>query len=112
VPNLASLHNRLLLAAGRQPSPIKSASAHVRGFTKPDLIGFANECFPGGYELDQYGGSNFYPFPPLIAKPLSVLFPSLSWGIFLLLKKCSIYENEFIAFPRVNKLETNFYLGE
>ena len=38
VPNLASLHNRLLLAFGRQPSPIQNNSAHVRGYTKPDVL--------------------------------------------------------------------------
>ena len=31
VPNLAALHNRILLALGRQPSPLKNNSAHVRG---------------------------------------------------------------------------------
>ena len=34
VPNLASLHNRLLLMLGRQPTSLQNASAHVRGFTK------------------------------------------------------------------------------
>jgi len=111
VPNLASLHNRLLLAIGKQPSPIKSASAHVRGFTKPDLVSFVNGCFPGGYELVRFGGSNFYPFPSLIAKPLASAFPSFSWGIFLMFKKTAAYNSEFIKFPVVNQLETNFYLG-
>jgi predicted SAM-dependent methyltransferase len=30
VPNLASFHNRVLLAAGRQPTSLINASAHVR----------------------------------------------------------------------------------
>jgi SAM-dependent methyltransferase len=46
VPNLASFHNRVLLAVGRQPSPIKSASAHVRGFTRHDLLHFMDASFP------------------------------------------------------------------
>lgn len=111
VPNLASLHNRLLLLFGRQPTPIKSASAHVRGFTKNDLLNFFEEIFPGGYELSMFAGSNFYPFPPKIAQPLSKTFPSFSWGIFFLLEKKRIYDKEFIEFPRVNRLETNFYIG-
>jgi len=111
VPNLASLHNRLLLAIGRQPSPVKSASAHVRGFTKSDLVNFVSDCFPGGYELVRFGGSNFYPFPSLIAKPLATAFPSFSWGIFLMFKKLAEYNGEFVKFPVLNKLETNFYLG-
>jgi hypothetical protein len=60
VPNLASLHNRVLLALGRQPTSIRSASAHVRGFTKPDLAAFLGDCFPGGYRLDGLAGGNFY----------------------------------------------------
>lgn len=40
VPNLASLHNRLLLVSGHQPSPIKNASAHIRGFTKKRFVAF------------------------------------------------------------------------
>jgi SAM-dependent methyltransferase len=38
VPNLASLHNRLLLAAGLQPTSIKNNSAHVRGYTRSDFV--------------------------------------------------------------------------
>ena len=111
VPNLASLHNRILLAMGRQPSPIKSASAHVRGFTKSDLVHFVDTCFPGGYKLAGFGGGNFYPFPAAIAKPLSAMFPNLSWGIFLMFVKQSPYNREFVDFPVTNRLETNFYLG-
>jgi SAM-dependent methyltransferase len=65
VPNLASLHNRFLLSIGRQPTSIKSASAHIRGFTKPDMVCFVNTCWPGGYKLVKWGGSNFYPFHQL-----------------------------------------------
>lgn len=33
MPNLASLHNRILLLLGEQPSTIRSMSSHVRGYT-------------------------------------------------------------------------------
>jgi len=46
VPNLASLHNRILLLLGKHPTCIKSNSAHVRGFTKYDILKF----------LDIWGG--------------------------------------------------------
>ena len=82
VPNLASLHNRFLLAFGRQPSSLKNSSAHVRGFTKPDVLELLNSGFPGGYRLIRFGGSNFYPFPPLLARPLARLLPNMAWGIF------------------------------
>lgn len=111
VPNLASLHNRLLLMAGRQPSPIKTNSAHVRGFTKSDLLKFVGSCFPGGYQLVGFGGSNFYPFPPILAKPLSRIFPNMAWGIFLLLLKKRTYDREFLDYPDRERLETNFYVG-
>lgn len=112
VPNLASMHNRLLLLFGRQPSPIQSNSAHVRGFTKVDLIRFVDCCFPGGYQLVNFRGSNFYPFPSSIAKPLARLVPNMAWGIFLLLEKKRSYHQEFLEYPIDNDLETNFYLGQ
>ena len=111
VPNLASLHNRLLLALGRQPTVIKNASAHVRGFTKQDLLNFANEPFHHGYEMIGYGGSNFYPFPPVVAKPLARIFPSMAWGLFMSLRKSRSYGGEYLKFPLEEQLETNFYLG-
>jgi SAM-dependent methyltransferase len=111
VPNLAALHNRVLLLLGRQPSPIKTASAHVRGFTKLDLLSFVNDCFQEGYDLKKFGGSNFYPFPACIARPLAKQFPSMAWGIFFLLQKKRRYRREFLEFPERQQLETNFYLG-
>ena len=111
VPNLASLHNRFLLAIGRQPTSIKSASAHVRGFTKPDLLDFIETCFPHGYDLRGFGGSNFYPFPPAVARPLARLFPTMAWGMFFMLEKRGEYTDEFIRYPTTHPLETNYFLG-
>jgi SAM-dependent methyltransferase len=112
VPNLAALHNRILLAFGRQPSPLKNNSAHLRGYTKRDLLLFLESGFPGGYALKKFGGSNFYPFPPFLAKPLARLFPGMAWGIFFLFEKQRPYQNEFLEFPVREKLETNFYVGK
>ena len=112
VPNLASLHNRILLLFGRQPSPIKSYSAHIRGFTRGDILNFLENCFPQGYKLRAFGGSNFYPFPPVIAKPLATIFPAMAWSIFLMLEKQKEYKGEFLEFPVVRRLETNFYVGK
>lgn len=107
-PNLGSLHNRLLLLAGRQPTCIQNSSAHIRGFTASDLIKFI-DIFPGGYELMNRKGSNFYPFPAIVAKPLAVMLPHLAWSNFLLLKKVKPYKMDYYKqFPVVNKLETNF----
>jgi ubiquinone/menaquinone biosynthesis C-methylase UbiE len=111
VPNLAALHNRLLLFFGEQPSCIQNNSAHVRGFTRKDLLKFLNSCFSNGYNLNSFKGSNFYPFPSFGAKPLSKIFPNFAWGIFLLLEKRKPYGKQFLEFPVDNQLETNFYLG-
>jgi SAM-dependent methyltransferase len=111
VPNLASLHNRLLLLIGRQPTPIQNASAHVRGYTRHDLIRFLSLCFPGGYELKHFGGSNFYPFPPILARPMAHILPNMAWGIFLMFEKKKTYSHQFLEFPVEQKLETNYFLG-
>jgi ubiquinone/menaquinone biosynthesis C-methylase UbiE len=109
VPNLAALHNRILLSIGKQPSCIKSASAHVRGFTKPDLIDLLNTAWPNGYQLIQFSGSNFYPLPPMMAKIAASLFPTFAVTNFFIFKKTNNYHKQFIEFPV--DLETNFYLG-
>ena len=111
VPNLASAHNRLLLLLGRQPSVIKTASAHVRGFTRPDLMRFLEEVCPGVFALRAHAGANFYPLPPLLAQPMARALPSLAWGLFLRLQKQAEYRGEFIAYPARARLETNFYTG-
>lgn len=112
VPNLASLHNRLLLLAGRQPTPLKNCSAHIRGFTRRDLVDLMECCFPGGYRLENWGGSNFYPFPPIFARPLARYLPALAWGVFVVFQKVRPYQNEFLKYPLEQGLETNFFLGD
>ena len=109
VPNLAAFHNRLLLLAGRQPTPLKNNSAHVRGWSRDDLHRFFRECFDG-YEPREFAGSNFYPFSPFLARPLARLFPNLAWGIFLRWEKTRPYDREFLDFPRREGkvLQTNF----
>lgn len=111
VPNLASFHSRCLLAMGRQPTAIQTASAHIRGFTQHDLLRFTEKCFPAGYQMTHFGGSNFYPFPAVIAKPLAQVWGNGSVSIFLLLQKKKAYEKSFIRFPVQERLETNYYLG-
>jgi SAM-dependent methyltransferase len=111
VPNLASLHNRFLLSLGKQPTSIQLWSAHIRGFSVPGLRSFFQKTFPEGYAIKEVAGSNFYPFPPFIAKFLSSIFPEMSVGIFLKLKKVKDYGHEFQEYPNKEALETNFYAG-
>jgi SAM-dependent methyltransferase len=106
LPNLASLHNRFLLLIGSQPTAIQLFSAHIRGFTKPGLLKFLSLF--GGYNMINFEGSNFYPFPPFVAKPLAKMFPSFSWGIFFFLEKTLNYSNEFLNYIDKRGLETPF----
>ncbi|MCR9142632.1 MAG: class I SAM-dependent methyltransferase [bacterium] len=108
VPNLASFHNRLLLMFGQQPTQIKSMSAHVRGFTKPDMREFAETG--GLFRLIGFRGSNFYPLPPFLSKPLARLFPTLAWGSFYLLERTEA-DGDFLKCLTGddNFLETPFY---
>jgi SAM-dependent methyltransferase len=112
VPNLASWHNRLLLLCGKQPTIIQNHSAHVRGYTRHDILRLLEMIFPGGYRLRGFGGANFYPFPPLLAKPMARLMPNGAWSIFLLLEKKRSYQEEFLAHPVIEGLETNFYVAD
>lgn len=111
VPNLASLHNRLLLLLGNQPTSIQNDSSHLRGYTKNDLSKFVIKISDRGYKLKKFGGSNFYPFPPIIAKPLAAIFPTMAWSNFFWFEKTKRHSNKFINFLQNNRLETNFYLG-
>ncbi len=112
VPNLASLHNRMLLLAGMQPTCIQNHSAHVRGYTRHDLLKMLRMIYPCGYALKQFSGSNFYPLPGFLARPSAWLLPNAAASIFLLLKKNREYAGEFLAHPLEARLETNFFLGE
>lgn len=103
VPNLASWHNRLLLLFGQQPTPIRILGPHVRGYTKNDLV--MTMTTYGGLKLYDYGGSNFYPFPPFISKILSKVFPLGSVSLFCAFKK--IKQSTFKEFLS-ERLETNF----
>lgn len=112
VPNLASLHNRVLLAAGRQPTAIKTDSGHVRGFVLSDLLGFCEACVPGGYRMRAREGVNFYPLPPGFARVAARLLPGMAWGTMLCLQKTQSYSDGFIRRPVERGYETRFYTGK
>jgi SAM-dependent methyltransferase len=111
VPNLAALHNRVMLALGRQPTCIKSASAHVRGFTSRDLLQFVDACFPSGYRCVARRGSQFYPFRGPMALAAARVAPQLAGSIFIALRKQQRYTDGFLTFPTSQGLETNFFTG-
>lgn len=111
VPNLASFHNRALLAIGRQPTSIANWSAHVRGYTRDDLVALLEKPFPGGFRLVEARGANFYPFPRAAARIAARVWPGAAWGLFCRFEKAAAYDREFLEWPIREQLETNFYLG-
>jgi SAM-dependent methyltransferase len=85
VPNLASLHNRVLLALGRQPTSIRVFGPHVRGYAFGefcDLVGRG-----GAYEVEQRLTAGFYPLPARFSRPFSRLWPSAGHTTIVLARK-------------------------
>ncbi len=106
VPNLASFHNRFLLFFGQQPTCQQNMSAHVRGFTWPDLRQFGETG--GFFRMTARAGSNFYPFPPDTARRLAKMFPSLAWGLFARFQRTE-KRGDFLECLTDDLLETPFY---
>ena len=108
VPNLASLHNRVALLLGMQPTSIQVLGPHVRGFTAPGFIEFVET---DGYFVHRaVRGSNFYPFPPWISKHLSRLLPLMSVGLFFKTQRTS-KPGVFIDVLKTRFFETPFFVG-
>jgi len=108
VPNLAALHNRVLLLLGFQPSCIGVLSAHVRGFTRSGFREFA--ACDGYFRVEEVRGANFYPFPPALARPLARVFPGFSVCIFFRLRRTT-KEGTFHQVLDTRYFETPYYRG-
>lgn len=106
VPNLASLHNRLLLLAGEQPSCIEIYGPHVRGFTISGVKRFIERS--GCFCVKQVAGDHYYPFSKKLGTVLSQTLPSSSVLIYFLLQKDGgkpcLFSQELAAHP----FETEF----
>lgn len=74
MPNLASLHNRVLLALGAQPTSIRILGPHVRGFSYLHTKRFLtlNDLF----EVTSERGCGFYPFSIGMGRWLARAFKS------------------------------------
>lgn len=108
VPNLASLHNRVALAAGLQPPAIRVLGPHVRGFTRNGLAEFVEAGT--AFALSEVRGANFYPFPSPISRWLARLIPSLAVGSFYQLHRTRAVDR----FPELLSeldLETPYFRG-
>ncbi|AOL22406.1 Methyltransferase domain-containing protein [Erythrobacter litoralis] len=112
VPNLGSLHNRLLLLAGQQPAAIHVLGPHVRGFTVPGLRKFFEAA--GSLKVERVGGSNFYPFGPKIARLVANMMPRLAVSSFYLLRRTNSPRRFLDLFDDpigVELVDTPFYRG-
>jgi len=76
VPNLASLHNRVMLAFGFQPSSIRTFGPHVRSFTYRQVRQFLE--FGDVFTVLRARGVGFYPLPIRLASPLASVWVGAS----------------------------------
>jgi SAM-dependent methyltransferase len=85
IPNLAALHNRILLAIGRQPICSHINGPHVRCFAHKGFGDFlrANSNF----RMVGVAGASVYPLPYPLVQCAARVFPGLSAYTFYLLKK-------------------------
>lgn len=111
VPNVLSLHNRILGLFGIHPTSSKMISAHVRVFSKRDTFLFYREIAADFAVIEGFYGSQFYPFPKAVARPLASLFPAFAFSIFFLVRKKGPYNGQFIDWLSRAGLETNFTTG-
>jgi SAM-dependent methyltransferase len=85
VPNLASLHNRVLLALGRQPTSVRVLGPHVRGYAFAefrDLVALGD-----AYEVQRALTAGFYPLPAAWSRPFSSLWTSAGHTTVILARK-------------------------
>lgn len=85
VPNLASLHNRVLLALGRQPTSIRVLGPHVRGYAFREFRDFV--ALGGAYEVERALTAGFYPLPAAMSRPFSSVWTSAGHTTIVLARK-------------------------
>ena len=85
IPNLAALHNRVLLLLGLQPICNHITGPHIRCFSHKAFVDFLN--LNTNFKLIAVNGAFFYPFSSRIAERIARLFPSFAAYTFYLLRK-------------------------
>jgi SAM-dependent methyltransferase len=87
VPNLASLHNRVMLAFGWQPSSIRTFGPHVRSFTYRQAREFIE--YGNALTVLRSRGVGFYPLPIALASPFASLWVGASHTPIFVAKRSS-----------------------
>jgi methionine biosynthesis protein MetW len=108
VPNMAALHNRILLLMGKQPVCLHVVGPHVRGFTIREFKEFIETA--NAFQVVETGASNLFPFPPLIGRSLLKFFPGLGISILFLCKRQNSNGDILPAISQ-RKFDTNYMLG-
>ncbi|MBI5744908.1 MAG: class I SAM-dependent methyltransferase [Elusimicrobia bacterium] len=85
IPNLAGLHNRVLLAFGSQPLCNAISGPHVRCFTHKGFLELLRSN--GNFTVEAVAGSSLYPLPWPLVDFGARFFPGLSAYTFYLLRK-------------------------
>jgi SAM-dependent methyltransferase len=85
VPNLASLHNRILLGLGRQPTSIRVFGPHVRGYAFGEFCELVERG--GAYAIERRLSAGFHPLPPPFTTALSALWPGAGHTTIVLARK-------------------------
>ncbi len=85
IPNLAALHNRLLLIFGRQPLCMDLKGTHVRGFTHSIMKQLIKQN--SRFKIIKMTGALIYPIPYPFSQIISKYVPSMSVHTFYLVKK-------------------------
>jgi SAM-dependent methyltransferase len=87
VPNLSSLHNRVLLALGRQPTSIRTFGPHVRGYAFGEFRAFVARA--GAYQVVRARGVGFHPVPSPWGTPLAALWPGAAHTTLIVARRTS-----------------------
>jgi SAM-dependent methyltransferase len=109
VPNLASLHNRVLLGLGGQPTSIRTFGPHVRGFTRREFERFVT--LGGALGIERSIGVGFHPFWPPWTRVFSRLWPGGSHTLVVVARKLGSGPppwNDYLESERAGGVQT-FY---
>lgn len=108
VPNLASLHNRFALLLGMQPFAMEVLGPHVRGFTRGGITEFI-EC-DGYFTLRAMRGSNCYPLPACLSRPLVRVLPGIAVAHFYDIRRTA-RPGLFVDVLQQRFMETPYFRG-
>ncbi len=107
VPNLAALHNRLLLLFGKQPATIRIMGPHVRGYSYGSFTQFLEHH--GLFVCEQIKPVGMYPFPVGMGSAIARFVPSLCHTPIWLVRKTSKVAPNWFESMQGQKEQTTFF---